>query len=236
MILMDLARVVRRGRTIINEAADRRFYGGRLVRNRMCLSFALIACSFFFNCRCSTGDNPFVLMHTDAGDIVIEVYAKRSPLTAGNFLRYVDEERFKKAAFYRVVRADNQPYNEIKIEVIQGGIGFAESELRLPPIAHESTEQTGILHRDGVVSMARAEPGTASSEFFICINDQPELDYGGRRNPDGQGFAAFGKVVEGMEVVRQIHTGEADGQMLKAPVRITEVRRVKKRELREGPL
>jgi peptidyl-prolyl cis-trans isomerase A (cyclophilin A) len=236
MILIDVAGVVRRGRTIINEAADWGFCGGRLVRNRMCLSFALIACSFVFNCRCGTGDNPFVLMQTDAGDIVIEVYAKRSPLTAGNFLRYVDEGRFKEASFYRVVRMDNQPNNDIRIEVIQGGIGFVESELRLDPIAHETTEQTGVLHRDGVISMARAEPGTASSEFFICINDQTELDFGGKRNPDGQGFAAFGKVVRGIDVVRRIQMEEAEGQMLKAPVRITEVRRVKKRELRGDPL
>lgn len=205
------------------------------MRNRLCLGFALVACSFFFRCRCSTGDNPFVLMQTDAGDIVIEVYTKRSPLTAGNFLRYVDEERFRKATFYRVVRPDNQPYNEIKIEVIQGGIGFVESELRLPPIAHETTEQTGVLHKDGVISMARAAPGTASSEFFICINDQPELDYSGRRNQDGQGFAAFGKVVRGMDVVRRIQMMEAEGQMLRVPITISSIRRVAREPKQSAP-
>ncbi|UCD20490.1 MAG: peptidylprolyl isomerase [candidate division WOR-3 bacterium] len=165
-------------------------------------------------------------MQTGAGDIVVEVYAKKSPITAGNFLRYVDEGRFKEASFYRVVRMDNQPSNDFKIEVIQGGIGFVESELRLPPIVHETTEQTGVVHLDGVVSMARAEPGTASSEFFICINDQPELDFGGRRNPDGQGFAAFGRVARGMDVVRKIQRGEADGQMLRTPIRISSISRV----------
>ncbi|UCF71225.1 MAG: peptidylprolyl isomerase [candidate division WOR-3 bacterium] len=196
------------------------------MRDRMFFFLVLIACLSHVSWRCRAGKIPYILVETDAGDIVIEVYAKRSPVTAVNFLRYVDEGRYKEAKFYRVVRVDNQPRNEIKIEVVQGGIGFVESELRLPPIVHETTEQTGILHLDGVVSMARAEPGTASSEFFICINDQPELDYGGRRNPDGQGFAAFGRVVHGMDVVRKIQTEEADGQMLRTPVRISSIRRV----------
>lgn len=93
----------------------------------------------------------------------------------------------------------------------------------MPPIKHETTAETGILHGDGVISMARAEPGTASSEFFICIGDQPELDYGGMRNPDGQGFAAFGKVIEGMDVVRKIQSLKDEGQMLKEKVDITSV-------------
>ncbi len=194
--------------------------------NSKCLGIAFIIFALTLNSNCGTSDNPFVLMQTEAGDIFIEVYAEKSPITASNFLRYVDEGRFKEASFYRVVRMDNQPSSDFKIEVIQGGIGFVESELRLPPIVHETTEQTGTLHLDGIVSMARAEPGTASSEFFICINDQPELDFGGKRNPDGQGFAAFGRVVRGMDVVRKIQRGEADGQMLHSPVRISSVRRV----------
>lgn len=176
---------------------------------------------------CCTGPNPVVRMRTDAGDITIEIYHRQAPATAANFLRYVDEGRFEGASFYRVVRMDNQPDNDIKIEVIQGGLGFEEREARLTPIIHETTEQVGILHRDGVISMARAEPGTASSEFFICINDQPELDFRGRRNPDGQGFAAFGRVMQGMDVVRRIHAQPADGQMLVHPVRITAVERLK---------
>ena len=187
------------------------------------------------SCKAADRPNPQVIITTDVGDIVIEVYSDRAPLTAKNFLRYVDEDRLRGTFFYRAVRMDNQPNDTVKIEVVQGGIGFVESDLRLPPIAHETTQQTGVLHRDGVISMARAAPGTASSEFFICIGDQPELDYRGERNPDGEGFAAFGKVVDGMDVVRKIHAGEADGQMLKMPVIITEVRRVKKRGLREDP-
>jgi peptidyl-prolyl cis-trans isomerase A (cyclophilin A) len=85
---------------------------------------------------------------------------------------------------------------------------------------HENTEQTGILHQDGVISMVRNEPGSASSDFFICINDQPELDFGGKRNPDGVGFAAFGKVLKGMNVVRKIQTMSDDGQYLVQDVRM----------------
>ena len=93
----------------------------------------------------------------------------------------------------------------------------------LPPIAHEITEVTGILHKDAIVSMARMGPGTAATDFFICIGDQPELDYGGKRNPDGQGFAAFGKVLEGMDVVRAIHQQPVDKQRLAPPIPIHRV-------------
>ena len=127
------------------------------------------------------------------------------------------------AIFYRVVRMDNQPDNPVKIEVIQGGLfddGLIET---ITPIEHETTEQTGILHTDGVISMARNEPGSASTELFICIGDQPSLDFGGDRNPDGAGFAAFGKVIEGMDVVRNIQSLPDTGQYLVEPVRIDSV-------------
>jgi len=171
-------------------------------------------------------NHPRVMLQTELGDILIEIDRQNAPVTAANFLKYVDEQRFKSASFYRTVRLDNQPDNEVKIEVIQGGIGFVESELRLAPIEHETTEETGILHKDGTFSMARSTPGSASSEFFICIGDQPELDFGGKRNPDGQGFAAFGRVIEGMDVVRKIQQLPDEGQMLKSPLQIEEIRRV----------
>ena len=168
---------------------------------------------------------PRVLLGTPAGDRVVEVDTVRAPQTAANFLAYVDRGLFAGARFYRVVRLDNQPDNDVRIEVIQGGLGF-EAEAPLAPIRHETTAETGLAHRDGTLSMARLGPGTASSEFFICIGDQPELDFGGARNPDGQGFAAFGRVIAGMEVVRSIQAGPADGQMLVDPVAIESVRRV----------
>ncbi len=169
--------------------------------------------------------NPRVRMRTEMGDIWFEVDLERAPITAANFLRYVDEGRFDGAVFYRVVTVNNQPDNDVKIEVIQGGLGRTESLARLDPIAHETTAQSGIRHRDGTLSMARSAPGSASSEFFICVGDQPELDFGGRRNPDGQGFAAFGRVVQGMEVVLRIQRQPAERQMLVTPVKILSIQR-----------
>jgi len=184
------------------------------------------------NCARQAGpqrpQNPMVLIRTDLGDIQVEVYLDRAPVTAKNFLRYVDENRFQSASFYRVVTPGNQPDKPVKIEVVQGGIGFVESDLRLDPIVHETTEKTGIRHQDGTVSMARREPGTAGSEFFICVGDQPELDFGSKRNPDGQGYAAFGQVVRGMDVVRRIQRLPEDQQMLKIPVKIKDLARIEK--------
>lgn len=170
--------------------------------------------------------NPEVALKTELGDIRIEVFSDRAPVTASNFMRYVDQARFRGAVFYRTVTMDNQPGKDVKIEVIQGGLGEDLEGLGLPPIEHETTGKTGVHHLDGTVSMARAAPGTASSEIFICIGDQPELDFGGKRNPDGQGFAAFGKVVDGMDVVRKIQAMPAEGQALSPPVAITGVERV----------
>ena len=118
---------------------------------------------------------PQVKIKTELGDIIIEVDTINAPVTASNFLKYVDDKIFNSAFFYRVVRMDNQPNNEIKIEVIQGGLGFDESPLSLSPIEHETTDKTGILHKDGVISMARMEPGTASSEIFICVGGSPKV-------------------------------------------------------------
>jgi peptidyl-prolyl cis-trans isomerase A (cyclophilin A) len=163
-------------------------------------------------------------IETAAGEILVEVYPEKAPLTAANFLRYVDAGLYDGTTFFRVVTPGNQPDNKIKIEVIQGG--EAAEKKCFPAIAHESTETTGIRHLDGVLSMARAEPGTASCSFFICIGDQPELDFNGRRNPDRQGFAAFGRVTAGMDTVKRIQNMQAEGQYLKNPVPIISIRRL----------
>lgn len=179
-----------------------------------------------FLAACSQS-HPRVELVTDSGQIILEIYEQEAPVTASNFLRYVDEGRFEGATFYRVVTLQNQPNNEVKIEVIQGGLSFrGEHPNNLPPIRHETTDETGILHRDGVLSMARVEPGTAAGEIFICVGDQPELDFGGKRNPDGQGFAAFGRVVEGMDVVRKIQQLSETEQRLDDPVPWLSVRRL----------
>lgn len=168
-------------------------------------------------------ENPRVVIKTEKGDIAVEVDLARAPVTAANFLRYVDAGLYDGSTFHRTVTPSNQPDNAVRIEVIQGGQLPGEKEF--PPIAHETTAATGLKHLDGSISMARSKPGSATSSFFFCINDQPELDFGGRRNPDGQGFAAFGRVVAGMDVVRAIQTLPAQGQQLTPSVKIVSVRR-----------
>jgi peptidyl-prolyl cis-trans isomerase A (cyclophilin A) len=174
--------------------------------------------------------NPVILIKTEHGDITAELYADKAPLTVANFLWYITEKKVQNPAFYRVVRTepDNQPDKDIKIQVLQGGLvqreNFADAGDRgLPKLKHETTKDTGVLHKDGVLSMARNEPGTATHHFSICIGDQPELDFGGKRNPDGQGFAAFGKVTKGMDVVKKIHQMPAEGQNLRPRIKMLEV-------------
>ena len=166
-----------------------------------------------------------ISMETELGSIQMVLYPDRAPITVSNFLMYVDENRYEDLHFYRVVHMENQPDNDVKIEVIQGGLGFDKHPMELPTIVHETTDKTGIRHLNGTLSMARMEPGTASSEIFICINDQPELDYSGKRNPDGQGFAAFGKVISGMDVIRKIQLLPETKQMLDKVVKVNSIQR-----------
>lgn len=196
------------------------------------LTYCFVFCVFAFLTSCKVGA-PRVRMETEMGNITVEVYPDKAPITATNFLKYVEDKRYDGGSFYRVVRMDNQPNNNVKIEVIQGGLDSTLKERRLPAIAHETTDKIGLKHLDGTISMARSNPGTASSELFFCINDQPELDFGGKRNPDGQGFAAFGKVIKGMKVVRQIQQGatgappRSNGQALDKVVIIKKVVRIR---------
>ncbi len=172
----------------------------------------------------SGAQNPKVLIKTEFGDIAVEIYQDKAPVTAANFLKYVDAGLYDGSVFHRTVTLDNQPTNTVKIEVIQGGQLPSAQSLSAIPL--ERTPVTGIKHLDGVISMARSEPDTATSSFFFCINDQPELNFGGKRNADGQGFAAFGRVVAGMEVVRKIQKQPAEGQNLKPPVKIISISRI----------
>ncbi|MCJ7563163.1 MAG: peptidylprolyl isomerase [Candidatus Aminicenantes bacterium] len=169
--------------------------------------------------------NPKVLIKTELGNIVVEIYQDKAPMTAANFLKYVDSKLYDGSVFHRTVTMDNQPNNAVKIEVIQGGqLGPEKS---FPAIALERTSVTGINHVDGAISMARSGPDSATSSFFICIGDQPELDFRGKRNSDGQGFAALGKVIAGMNVVKKIHKSPAEGQNLKPPIGVLFVERIK---------
>ena len=158
----------------------------------------------FFICTTSlqAQKNITCLIKTKLGDITVELYPAKAPITVANFLKYVDAHLYDSSSFFRSVTLNKQPKDSIKIEVIQGG--DIDSVKDFAPIPLETTKQTGLLHKNGIISMARGKPATATSSFFICINNQPALDYGGMRNKDGQGFAAFGKVIKGMDVVKKI--------------------------------
>jgi peptidyl-prolyl cis-trans isomerase A (cyclophilin A) len=166
-----------------------------------------------------------VVMRTDLGEIEMEIDTAHAPATAGNFLKYVDGGLYDGGLFHRTVRPDNQREKPVKIAVIQGAANPSRRSAFLPPIPLERTNTTGLAHKDGTVSMARDAPDTATDEFFICVGDQPELDFGGKRNPDGQGFAAFGRVVRGMDVVRRIQESPANVETLRPPIKIVQLRR-----------
>lgn len=193
------------------------------------LALGLAACSREEAPQAAPGGNAKparVLFTTELGEIELEIDVARAPGTAANFLKYVDAGSFDGGRFHRTVRPDNQPDSPVKIEVIQGGINPARDGEKLPPIPLERTNATGLTHKDGTISMARAAPDSATSDFFICIGDQPALDFGGKRNPDGQGFAAFGRVTRGMDAVRKIQQSSAQGQTLTPPVAITKASRL----------
>ncbi|HAQ33795.1 MAG: peptidylprolyl isomerase [Maricaulis sp.] len=147
---------------------------------------------------------------TEAGDITVELYPDRAPLSVANFIAHAEAGHFDGASFYRTVRADNDR-PEARIDVIQGGVDF-DGLPGAVPIAHERTDETGLTHRRGAISMARDAPGTASTEFFIVIHDSVILDAGpGGRHPDGEGFAVFGYVTDGMDVAEAIWSAPTGG-------------------------
>jgi len=164
------------------------------------------------------------IIKTSLGDITVELYPKKAPITVANFLKYVDSYLYNNTTFFRSVTLNNQLKDSVKIEVIQGG--EVDSTKVFAAIPLERTLETGILHKNGAISMARDNPDSATCSFFICINDQPSLDFGGKRNKDGQGFAAFGKVTKGMDVVKKIQQlAPNNEQYFKPPVLILSISR-----------
>jgi peptidyl-prolyl cis-trans isomerase A (cyclophilin A) len=152
-----------------------------------------------------------VSIETEAGVIEAVLDDQKAPITVANFLKYVDAGQYNGATFFRTVRTkpDNQPSVSVKIDVIQAEVNPDFRRRSFGPIPLERTKDTGLKHVDGALSMPRNAPDSATSGFSICIGDQPEMDFGGRRNPDGQGFAVFGRVTSGMETVRKIHASPA---------------------------
>lgn len=186
----------------------------------------IIITTFLFGCSSSDNKSPRVVIETRQGDIVIELYPEQAPRSVEAFLTYVKRGYYRNSSFYRVLNDENQPSDALKAALIQGGTYRSQPRLNdtLPGIPHESTNITNILHKDGTISLARTEPGTATTEFFICIGDQPGFDYGGENNPDGQGYAAFGRVVKGMDVVRRIYRMRETDQYFDPPVDIFNIK------------
>ena len=167
-----------------------------------------------------------IVIETSAGRIEAELDSAHAPVTVTNFLRYMDAHLLDDGAFFRAVTMADQPESPVKIEVIQSRASAAQAHKEFPPIPLERTNVTGLKHHDGTLSMARGGPNTATNQFFVTIGEQPELDFGGKRNPDGQGFAAFGQVTKGMDVVRKIQSGAVnEQQQLAVPVTIIRIAR-----------
>ena len=171
-----------------------------------------------------------VKLTTRFGDIVLAVDTEHAPVTSANFLKYVDGHFYDGGVFHRATRPDNYtpaPPNRPAMELIQASIDPARRREGFPPIPLERTSVTGLRHVTGTVSMARGTGAdTATSDFFILLDDQPSLDFGGKRFDDGQGGAAFGRVVSGLDVVRAIQHEPVQGQSLTPPVPILSAARI----------
>lgn len=169
-----------------------------------------------------------VVIETRFGDIEAELYPEKAPATVAAFLRNVDAGYYQNTSFYRILRDDNQVTGTLHSHLVQGGLWQTKPELvqRLPLIPHEPTNKTGLHHVAGALSMARNAPGTASSEFFICLKEEPGFDYGGENNPDGAGYAVFGKVISGMETVEKIYRQPEQEQQFTPPVLIVDIKRL----------
>jgi peptidyl-prolyl cis-trans isomerase A (cyclophilin A) len=196
----------------------------------MKISGSLFTMLLFVASSCTHSRNtvtPHIEIQTSKGDIELELYADKAPKTVAAFLSYIDSGFYDNASFYRVLNDENQPSNAPKTELIQGGIWKTNQKTaaRLPGIPHESTKLTKLHHGDGTISLARLEPGTATTEFFICLDNQPGLDYGGENIADGQGYAAFGKVVKGMDIVRKIYRQNENDQYFDPPIAIFKITR-----------
>jgi peptidyl-prolyl cis-trans isomerase A (cyclophilin A) len=209
-------------------------------KNRMLSFMALTFFMFFMSAfsvpqpRAQITEAPTVLVRieTPLGNIDLAIDTTRTPVTSANFLKYVDAGLYNGGRFHRATRPDNYtptPPNRPAMELIQGGINPDRRNEGFPAIPLERTSVTGIKHVAGVVSMARGNAAdTATSDFFILLDDQPSLDHGGMRFDDGQGAAAFGRVVAGLDVVRKIQQQPVEKQALTPPVTILKIARVTK--------
>ena len=179
-------------------------------------------CFSIFSCRTANKSEPHVIINTSLGDIEVALYPEKAPKTVKAFLENIKAGVYKDAVFYRVLKDENVP-PEYNTGLIQGGMYNNHHAQERPFIEHESPKQTGIMHESGTISMARTTPGSASTEFFICIGDQKQFDSSNRGNSDGLGYAAFGRVVKGMPVVRKIQNKRSSGDRFDEPIRINNI-------------
>lgn len=172
---------------------------------------------------CTHDKYPHIIIDTSLGKIEAEIYTDSAPLTSTAFLLNVQKEIYDNSSFYRVLKADPLP-NDYNTGIIQGGIYNVRKFIRVDSIPLETTHKTGLSHTSGMLSMARTTPGSAATEFFICIGDQSPLDSGRSGTSDGLGMAVFGKVISGMDVVRKIHNKPCNGDAISYPVKIDRIR------------
>ncbi len=188
----------------------------------------LLAFSLLAGCgsTAKNSDTVEIEIKTVEGTVVAELYPKQAPESVKAFLAIVDQGLYKRSYFYRILSDENQPSNAPKAELIQGGLwSRTKKRPELPRIPHETTQQTGLTHSAGTLSLAREEPGSASSEFFITLSDLPGFDFGGENNADGQGYAAFGRVISGMDIIRKIYRKPETDQYFDPPVMIVDIQR-----------
>lgn len=187
----------------------------------------LISALVFISCSHAKYKNPRVQISTFYGEVEVELFPEKAPKTVAAFLSYVDSGFYKSGSFYRVLSNENVPA-ENNAGLIQGGIFTTNSKklIQIPGIVHESTKQTGLSHTSGTISLARTTPGTASTEFFICVGDQPQFDSSASAAGDGLGFAAFGSVVDGMDVVRKIQNTPSHGEYFDTEIKIVNIKRL----------
>jgi peptidyl-prolyl cis-trans isomerase A (cyclophilin A) len=192
------------------------------MKQYLSIIFAII---FLSSCTQKKYATPHVLINTSYGDVIVELMPANAPISVAAFLSYVDSGFYKNGSFYRVLSNDNVP-QQYNTGLIQGGLFTNNQALldRIPGIAHEPTSVTHLSHSNGTISLARTKPGTASTEFFICVGDQTQFD--SNQSADSLGFAAFGKVVEGMDVVRQIQNNPSRGEYFTVPIRIENIKRL----------
>ncbi len=193
----------------------------------MLKKITFIAGIVFMSCNHPGYKNPHIVIETRLGDIEVELFADKAPKTVAAFLSYIDSGFYNHTSFYRVLKSEELP-SETNTGIIQGGMWQtnAAKQLTIRGIEHETTKLTGLSHLSGTISLARSTPGTANTEFFICIGDQSPLDFGRRGTEDGQGFAAFGAVFKGMTIVRKIQGQKSLGDKFDEKIQINKISRL----------